>query len=150
MSSLTFILVVAAARKNNFPGAGLDESCSRVEVPHTFLTNWNTRKLYYTLWKPFVRKRAEIQRYKPCKRSEETNMPAAIGAIFWIWNLVPVPLVSCHRTPKQKTHYSDRGQTRKTRKILQRKGCHFYCSKFHTSPVSCWFTNLFETLLKKF
>ena len=73
MSSLTFILVVAAARKNNFPGAGLDESCLRVEVPHTFLTNWNTKKLHYTLWKPFVRKKAEIQRYKPCKRKRRNK-----------------------------------------------------------------------------
>ena len=36
---------------------------------------------------------------------------------------------------------SNERNLRKTRKILQRKGCHFYCSKFDTLPVSCWFTN---------
>ena len=30
----------------------------------------------------------------------------------------------------------DRGQTRKTRKILQRKGRHFYCSKSDTLALS--------------
>ena len=45
---------------------------------------------------------------------------------------------------------SNERNLRKTRKLLQRKGCHFYCSKFVTLPVSCWFTNFFGTLLKKF
>ena len=41
---LTFksTLLLAAARKNNFPGACLDESCSCIEVPDTFPSNWNT------------------------------------------------------------------------------------------------------------
>ena len=42
---------------------------------------------------------------------------------------------------RRATRGVDHGQTReickKTRKILQRKGCHFYCSKFDTFPVSC-------------
>ena len=35
------------------------------------------------------------------------------------------------------------------KKTLQRKARHFHCSKFDTLPVSCWFTNLFGTSLKK-
>ena len=44
---------------------------------------------------------------------------------------------------------SNERHLRKTRKILRRKGCHFYCSKFDTLTVSCWLTNFFWTLLKK-
>ena len=42
---------------------------------------------------------------------------------------------------------SNERNLRKTRKMLQRKGCYFYCSKFDTLPVSCWFTDSFGTLL---
>ena len=45
---------------------------------------------------------------------------------------------------------SNERNLRKTRKLLQRKGSHFYCSKFDTLRVSCLFTNCFETLFKKF
>ena len=44
---------------------------------------------------------------------------------------------------------SNERNLRKTRKIVKRKGCRFQRSKFDTVPVSCWFTNLFGTVLKK-
>ena len=50
----------------------------------------------------------------------------------------------------------DSGQTREICKKKEKRNYFkgevvtFTCSKFDTLPVSCWFTNLFGTLLKKF
>ena len=35
------------------------ESCSRIEIPDTFLPNWNTNKLHYTQFKQYLMFRSE-------------------------------------------------------------------------------------------
>ena len=42
--------------------------------------------------------------------------------------------------------FSLRQNVKKTRKLLQRKGFHFHCSKFDTLQVFSWLTNIFMEL----